>query len=163
MNIQKSAIKDAIIAQLQQQLNDALLSANNARLAAIDEQSVAETQYDTLGIEASYLAHGQSERAAQLMQQINAYSALELRQFDLDDAIAMSALVSVGLANDKTNCQHYFIGPHAGGIKVTIRGKLITVITPKAPLGKHLIGLYLEDRVDWPEQTEHHRIITDIC
>ena len=86
MNIEKQSLINTIIEQLEAELENALQSAETARLAAIDDQSVAETQYDTLGLEASYLAHGQSERAANLITQINAYKALPVKDFSIDDA-----------------------------------------------------------------------------
>ncbi|GAA5138069.1 hypothetical protein GCM10025767_19860 [Thalassotalea piscium] len=61
-----------LITYLKNELSALVNAANSARAASIDEQSVAETQYDTLAIEAGYLAEGQAKRA-QLI-------ALEIRQ-----------------------------------------------------------------------------------
>lgn len=50
-----------ISTRLQADLEVNMEAANEAREAAIHDESVPETQYDTIGLEASYLAHGQSK------------------------------------------------------------------------------------------------------
>ena len=70
MTINKQALVELIISDLQQALNQAISAANEAHAAAVDDQSVAETQYDTLAIEASYLAEGQSKRVQELQKAI---------------------------------------------------------------------------------------------
>ena len=58
----KLQIIDLILDDLRQAYQGAMHAADQAHSAATDDQSVAETQYDTLAIEAAYLAHGQSQR-----------------------------------------------------------------------------------------------------
>ena len=67
----KEKIIQDILNYLRQELSIIQEAANNAHLAATDDQSVAETQYDTLAIEASYLAEGQSRRVDELKLSIN--------------------------------------------------------------------------------------------
>ncbi|NMP15666.1 transcription elongation factor GreAB [Thalassotalea sp. Y01] len=161
MNIDKQHLKNKIISQLEVALQNAMASADSARKEATDDQSVAETQYDTLGLEASYLAHGQSERAAQLIEQIQAYKALEFRQFGEDDAIAISAVILLQ-SLDAMATQHYFIGPFAGGMQINVSDITITVITPNAPLARELIGLYQDDEFIWPSDSGHKRVISGL-
>jgi len=67
----KAEVISKILTYLQNELASLSTAAKNAHLAAIDDQSVAETQYDTLAIEASYLAEGQSRRVEALKKSIN--------------------------------------------------------------------------------------------
>lgn len=145
----KKLLIDAIIIQLKQELINAINSADMARQAATDDQSVAETQYDTLGLEASYLAHGQSERAEQIKQQIKQYQNLLIRDFDENDEINIGSLVK--LKNTIENGElHYFIGPCAGGLKIQFNDLIVMLITPQAPVAKELIGKSQFDLISLP-------------
>ncbi|WP_371187168.1 hypothetical protein [Thalassotalea maritima] len=157
----KTIILDAIIEQLHSELNTAISSADSARLAATDEQSVAETQYDTLGIEASYLAHGQSERAAALINDINLYKKLKSRCQQPLTEITIGALVEI--TGEQANQQrHYFIGPSSGGIKVCVDSLTITVISSEAPLAQELLQRQLDDEIVWPPKSNSYWLISQI-
>ena len=66
----KKRLLQKAIAHIKSELETAKLAADEAKNAATDEQSIAETQYDTLAIEASYLAHGQSVRYYELKNEL---------------------------------------------------------------------------------------------
>ncbi len=135
--IDKKSLVSLIIKNLQQELSQAVSAANEAHAAAVDDQSVAETQYDTLAIEASYLAEGQSRRVQELQEAIFDYQNLVLSKFDENKPIALSALVQLNTDNKK---QHwFFIGPAAGGFRCQLNEQHITVITPESPLGNTLM------------------------
>ena len=144
--IDKQALVALIIDNLKQELALAINAANEAHAAAVDDESVAETQYDTLAIEASYLAEGQSRRVQELQAAVNAYQALPLLAFDENKAIALSALVQ--LSADETKKHWFFIGPAAGGFRCQLDDQHISVITPKSPMGLALTGRYLEDDIE---------------
>ena len=144
--INKQALITLIISELKQALTQALSAANEAHAAAVDDQSVAETQYDTLAIEASYLAEGQSRRVQEIQTAIKGYQSLNLIDFDENKAIAITALVQ--LSKDSQNQQWFFIGPAAGGFRCKLSEQHITVITPQSPMGLALIGQYQEDDID---------------
>ena len=135
-----------IIKALQQELNQAVNAANEAHAAAVDDQSVAETQYDTLAIEASYLAEGQSRRVQTLKAAINTYRQLTLKAFTENNAITLTALVQ--LAKDNQTQHWFFIGPAAGGFRFKIAEQHITVITEQSPMGSALLDKYQDDNVD---------------
>ncbi len=145
-NIDKQALVTIIINELKQELNQAISAANEAHSAAVDDQSVAETQYDTLAIEASYLAEGQSRRVHKLQTAINDYQGLNLLDFDESRAIALTALVQ--LSKDCQNQHWFFIGPAAGGFRCTFPKQHITVITPQSPMGIALLDKFQEDDID---------------
>ena len=88
--INKKAIVALIVSELESELEHAVNSANDAHAAAVDDESVAETQYDTLAIEAGYLAEGQSRRVQELHAAIHSYQSLLLVTFDLNKAISLS-------------------------------------------------------------------------
>jgi transcription elongation GreA/GreB family factor len=145
-SINKQALIALIINSLEQDMNQAINAANEAHAAAVDDESVAETQYDTLAIEASYLAEGQSRRVQELQAAINDYQVLNLFTFNEQKKIGLSALVKLA---DKNQAQHwFFIGPAAGGFRCQLNGQNITVITPKSPMGLALMGKFLDDDIE---------------
>lgn len=141
----KEMLIKEIVDSLKGELNNTLEAAKNAHLAAIDDQSVAETQYDTLAIEAGYLAEGQTRRVQEIRQALAKYEVLKLMSFDEKSPIALSALVQ--LSKDAAENHWFFIGPAAGGFRTKIDEKHYTVITPQSPMGQAMLGKYLEDDV----------------
>ena len=95
LNIDKNIIIADVSAQLQQELTLALLAADNAHKAATDDQSVAETQYDTLAIEQSYLAEGQSRRVDEIRVAIKSLQSLKFEQVSNKTCVMMGSLVQV--------------------------------------------------------------------
>jgi transcription elongation GreA/GreB family factor len=94
-------------------------------------------KYDTRGLEASYLAHGQSRQAAEIQAAIAAFEKLDARKFGADEPIEVGAFVELDLNRETTA---YFIGPRAGGMEVFHDKREVTVITPQSPLGEQLVG-----------------------
>ncbi|TDR76054.1 GreA/GreB family elongation factor [Photobacterium lutimaris] len=139
----KPQIIDLILADLQQAYQSALHAADQAHSAATDDQSVAETQYDTLAIEAAYLAHGQSQRVAECLADINAYEQLKSALPQASQEIVLGCLVHILDEND--NEKWIFFGPTAGGIKVLVENHEVVVVTPTSPLGEALLGLMAEE------------------
>ncbi|BBB25653.1 GreA/GreB family elongation factor [Amphritea japonica] len=147
-----------VISQLQADLDTNIAAANKAREDATHEENVAENKYDTLGLEASYLAHGQSRRVEALEIEIAAYRSMLLRDFTEDSVVGLSALVTLE-AEDGT-LKYLFIGPAGGGIQIKYKSYTVIFITPEAPIGKVLMGRYSGDVVMLP-QGEFE--ITDLC
>ena len=140
----KQAVVKKIIKQLASELELYMKAANAARYEATHEQSKAENKYDTRGLEASYLARGQSKQAAEIAQAIEEFEALPIREFGPKDAIDVGALVQI---ETKREISIYFIGPRAGGTEVEHDKKEILVITPQSPLGQQLVGRRQGDKL----------------
>ncbi|WOH35979.1 hypothetical protein RI844_11360 [Thalassotalea fonticola] len=149
MILDKKQLINAIIIQLEEELKNAINSAEMARLAATDDQSVAETQYDTLGLEASYLAHGQSERAELIKRQIEQYQHFSINNFNENDEIDIGCIATLRAIENNAEL-YYFIGPSAGGLKLKFNGIHITLITPQAPVAKELLGKFQLDIITLP-------------
>ncbi|MFT6435009.1 MAG: transcription elongation GreA/GreB family factor [Candidatus Azotimanducaceae bacterium] len=140
----KAILCAVIVDQLEVAVNSASAAADQARDTATDKQNVAENKYDTLGLEAAYLAHGQSERVVQLTKALDDFRELQKR-------IQPHALVEIGslvsLQDDSGSARYVFIGPAAGGHMVTFENLDITVITASSPLGQSLMTLSVDDEV----------------
>ena len=133
----KRAIIQKITAKLVAELEIYFRAAQFSRAEATHESNKAENKYDTRGLEASYLARGQSRQAAELEAAIAEYQKLGVKKFAPGDAIAVGALVELEHGGENS---FYFVGPRAGGTEVIHDRKEILVITPQSPLGEQLIG-----------------------
>lgn len=140
----KRELVNKIIEQLATEMEMLFKAARAAHAEATHEQSKAEDKYDTRGLEASYLARGQSRQAAEIEQSIAEFKRLSLRAFTETDPIDVAAFVELHGRQEKN---FYFIGPRAGGTEVTFDKKEILVITPQSPLGQQLVGKKRGDRL----------------
>ncbi len=104
----KRAIIKKILGKLADELEVYFRAARFARAEATHEQNKAENKYDTRGLEASYLAHGQSRQAAELEAAIADFEKLKARAFGANEPIEVGALVELEMGGDNSL---YFIGP----------------------------------------------------
>ena len=139
----KRALIEKIIAKLNEELGVYFRAAQSSRAEATHESSKAENKYDTRGLEASYLARGQSKQAAELETSIEEFKKLEARKFSVGESIGVGALVELETGGEVS---FYFIGPRAGGTEVVQDKKEVLVITPQSPLGAQLMEKKQEDR-----------------
>lgn len=133
----KRAIIKKITDKLVGELEIYFRAAQFSRAEATHESNKAENKYDTRGLEASYLARGQSKQAAELEAAIAEYQKLAVRKFTNGDTINIGALVELEQLGEKS---FYFLGPRAGGTEIIHDQKEILVITPQSPLGEQLVG-----------------------
>lgn len=142
----KSHIFQLIIERIAQDRNILFNAAKTAHEASIHEENIPDNKYDTLGLEASYVAQGQANRAQEIRLALETYTQLELQSFDADAPIRLTALVT--LQDDDGAVKRVFIGPREGGLKIRYHGSEIMVITPGSPLGKNLIGKRSGDLIE---------------
>ena len=133
----KRSLIKKIITRLREELEIYFRAARASRTEATHEQSKAENKYDTRGLEASYLARGQSRQAAEIQGAITAFEKLEARTFGEAEPVDVGAFVELELNGESAA---YFIGPRAGGTEVIYDKREVLVITPESPLGQQLMG-----------------------
>lgn len=133
----KRALIKKIVARLTDELEIYFRAAQASRAEATHEQSKAENKYYTRGLEASYLARGQSKQAVEIQEAIAAFEKLDARKFDTGEPIDVGAFIELELNGEKTA---YFVGPRAGGTEVMHEKREVLVITPQSPLGGQLLG-----------------------
>ncbi|MEE9351597.1 MAG: hypothetical protein V3U78_05005 [Thiotrichaceae bacterium] len=139
--------KKSIYAQILEQLENNLDTLQCAVEATYERSTHAETKaenkYDTFGLEASYLAHGQSVRVQEIEHALMVYKAFNLTTFDEDTPIGLSALVTLEAEDGEQS--KVWLGSEAGGMKVEYKSEEVTIVTPQSPLGKKLMGKYQHD------------------
>ena len=142
----KPLLQQLIHERLQADLALAQRAAQSAHEAATHEENIAENKYDTLGLEASYLAAGQSRRVEEIRQALAAWEGLRLRSFDGAQGIQLGALVWLVDARGVEQC--LLLGPDGAGLKVTLDAQQVRVISPRAPLGQRLLGCGPGDEIE---------------
>lgn len=133
--------KREILKLLRERVNADLAVMNAAQRTVVEgathEENKPENDKDTRALEQSYLARGQAQRVVELQSELNQLKALELRPFSAQTAIAVGALVAV---DDGNALVHYFIAPAGGGLRLTLDGVEVRVVTPQSPIARALLG-----------------------
>lgn len=134
----KLFLQQQVCQRLEADLGLLIGAAETARQAATHEESKAENKYDTRGLEASYLAAGQSRRVEEIRRALAAWRALQMRPYDDASGIQLGALVWLADAADRPQC--LLLGPDGAGLKLRHADQEIVLITAQAPLGRQLLG-----------------------
>jgi transcription elongation GreA/GreB family factor len=143
--IDKIELIGQIRGRLEAELEMIIQAAKSAHEAATHEESKSEDQHDTRGLESSYLAGAQAQRAMEIQQQIHFYRVMEPRSFGTRDPISPMAVVELECAGKRS---YYFIAPQGGGLKIQFGSISVQVITPQSPLGEELVGRKQGDSVE---------------
>ena len=140
----KRALTQNIIAQLNAELALQTDAANTARDEATNEESRAEDKYDMRSQSAAYLAAGQARLAGEIADAIAAWQAVPVRAFAPGEEIAAGALVTLEAGGRR---DLYFVGPHSGGLETRAGDATVVVVTSASPLGRQLVGRRVGDQV----------------
>lgn len=143
--LDKAALIAAAMAQLRRDADALRESARQTREGAVHEESRAENDKDTRGLEATYLARGQAARVEEMEEAITKLRFLELRAFGPDDPIGPSALVTL---EGEDGERRYLLVPVAGGLRVEVDGRTVQLLTPASPLGRALVGKQTGDEME---------------
>jgi transcription elongation GreA/GreB family factor len=134
----KEEVLEKIIASLNADLTLLTQAAKTAHAAATHAECLPDNKYDTTALEASYVAQGQANRAQDIRRALESYRSLALRTFDDTTPIRLTALVTIEAEDG--SCRQLFLGPDAGGLKLTEKSEECIVITPESTLGRALLG-----------------------
>ncbi|TWR92608.1 transcription elongation factor GreAB [Pseudomonas saxonica] len=141
----KNAVYLLLLKKLEVDLDVLQRAAQTAYEASTDKENIAENKYDTLGLEASYLATGQARRVEEIRQALKNCQAMTQAPYDTAQGIQVGDLIRLEAVNG--NEQWVFLAPDAAGLKLIQDDQTITVITPRAPLGAALLRKQPDDDV----------------
>lgn len=136
--LEKSQVIDALIEKLRAELVAADQASRDAAAYATDEESRAESKWDTQGLEASYLAAGQAGQAKQLAEALSILQGQRSELVRPCSSVQRGALVQCKLGRVT---EWFFFAPSGGGETLTLDGTEVTVITADSPLAHRLLGL----------------------
>ena len=142
----KTLLLDKILTSLEAKRELAINAAMEAYNTATADENIAENKYDTLGLEASYLAQGQAQRVAEIEDDIAAYKSL-MNNISLNSGlITLGSLVHI--VDEKGAAQTLFLGPKAGGLSIYDNELEIKIITPHSPIGAALLKRQQDDEFE---------------
>ena len=142
----KVLLLEKIISALQATYENAVEAAMRAYNTATNDENVAENKYDTLALEASYLAHGQAQRVAECEADIAAFKKLSILDNAGKSIVTLGCLVEL-IDNDDKH-KYVFLGPSAGGLKLIFEQNEVIIVTPSSPLGGALMRRELDDEIN---------------
>ncbi|MDQ6992134.1 MAG: GreA/GreB family elongation factor [Mariprofundus sp.] len=134
--INKQAILTLIIEQLKTDLTISEKALQIARETAVHSDCMGSSRYETMGLEASYLAQGQGTRLLEVERALTYFKQLIV--VETVTTIGLSSLIE--LEDDQGDRQLLWLAADAGGLKIRYDNRPVTVITPRAPLGRALVG-----------------------
>lgn len=144
----KSQLKNAVLQSIDDSIQAALEAAQAAQESAAHENNQPENQYDTLSLEAAYLAHGQSERILGLQEDRITIARWVVLDYGDDDDIGTGALVYLKREEERGDGSGRWLWlALIGGWQITVDGQRVQVISVQAPLATQLIGKGLNDDV----------------
>jgi transcription elongation GreA/GreB family factor len=134
----KFLLQQQVLERLAEDLLQTEQAARAAHESATHEENIAENKYDTLGLEAAYLATGQARRAEAIRQAIGHWRQFRPHPYDASKGIQLGALVC--LVDSGGRQQHLFLGPDGGSMKLVSGDRLVQVISSAAPLCRAMLG-----------------------
>ncbi|MEO8874796.1 MAG: GreA/GreB family elongation factor [Polyangiaceae bacterium] len=140
--ISKNELKSQLLVALKAELAGAEAAYNSTKAGATHEEAKPENDKDTRALEASYLARGQAVRVEELRGAVADVEAMTTRE-NMPDRVVLGVVVEV---DDDEKISTYFMAQHGGGAKLC--DGAIQTITPKAPLGRALLGKSVGDAAE---------------
>lgn len=141
----KLLLQQQVLDRLAEDLLQVEQALREAHEAATHEENIAENKYDTLGLEAAYLATGQARRAEAIRQAMARWRQFRPRPHVAGQGIQLGALVCLVDSDDRE--QHLFLGPDGGSMKLLHGTQFVQVISSEAPLCQALLGKCEGDEV----------------
>jgi transcription elongation GreA/GreB family factor len=157
----KAELLKQIIATLKTDHELLLQAAKSSHAAATHEDNVPDSKYETLALEASYIAQGQANRAQQVKQALEDYRQLQLQDFAENAPIRLTALVR--LEDESGQQRTIFLGPAAGGLRLDYGSDEVVIISPDSPIGEQLIGRQVGDDFALEGAILREYEIIDVC
>lgn len=141
----KFLLQQQVVNRLAEDLLQAEEALRAAHETATHEENIAENKYDTLGLEAAYLATGLVRRAEAIRQALANWRQFRPLPYDARKGVQLGALVC--LVNSDGKQQHLFLGPDGGSMQLVSGTQRVQVISTEAPLGRAMLGRCEGDEV----------------
>jgi len=134
----KKEILSELMKELTREYENLHRAALEAREAAISEEAKPENEYDTRGLEASYLAGAQAHRANEIKSLLALVKTMAPRSYTGDEPIGTMSLVKVRI--DDQDERLFFMVPFESGHELKVKGSSILCLSLDSPLGRELKG-----------------------
>lgn len=141
----KFLLQQRVLERLAEDLLHVEQAARAAHETATHEENIAENKYDTLGLEAAYLATGQARRAEAIRQAMANWRQFRPGAYDAAKGIQLGALVCLVDADNRQ--QALFLGPDGGSMTLMSDAEVVQVLSADAPLARAMLGKCEGDEV----------------
>ena len=145
--IDKDDLMRVVCDAIQHSITTTTARARATAASAVNDEQRPENEYDTRGLEESYLAAGQAQRVADLEVELASLRSLPIARFRPGAPIAATALVRV--EDEDGEARVVFLLPAAGGVVVEMDGEKISIVSPQLPLGQAMVGRSEDDDFDF--------------
>ena len=130
----KFLLQQQVLERLAEDLRQAEQAVRVAHETATHEENIAENKYDTLGLEAAYLATGQARRAEGIRQAMANWRQFRPHPYDASKGIQLGALVCLVDSDHKQ--QLLFIGPAGGSMQLVSGAQFVSGHQQRSPFGQ---------------------------
>lgn len=127
----------SLLATLREEVQHAVDASKDAAEYATNAESKAESQWDTQGLEASYLAAGQASQAKQWAEAIEELQSEREDLLKPRESVRLGALFSCEFDGAE---EYFFFAGTAGGQIIRMDSHDVTVITAQSPLAGRLLN-----------------------
>ncbi len=144
----KKVILAGILKELEQQRMELQENLDTTKQAAVDAPGAMQSKSDTTKFQMNTLANAMRRSLTDKDQVIHALKDFSASQIKDHDTVQIGAIVEV--KEDNGQQLTYFSLTQGGGTEIHHAGKLITVVTPNAPISAFLLGKKKGDTVEFP-------------
>jgi hypothetical protein len=143
--INKTALLAEIIHKLEAEVKQLRESFEEAKLTSIEAPGRMQSRYDTMGVEAAWVADGLAKSIEEKVEGV--YKLKNFRMPEDPERVSIGCLVGIGPENGDIESV-FWILPACGGISIPIDDNLtLQTVMPQAPVARALIGKSLDDEV----------------
>lgn len=143
--INKTALLQEIIHKLEAEVKQLRESFEEAKLTSIEAPGRMQSRYDTMGVEAAWVADGLAKSIEEKVEGV--YKLKNFRMPEDPERVSIGCLVGIGPENGDIESV-FWILPACGGISVPLDDNLtLQTVMPQAPVARALIGKSLDDEV----------------
>lgn len=143
--INKTSLLSELIDLIRSDIAEQRKSFDFARQTSIDAPGRMQSRYDTMGVEAAWVADGLAKSLNEKEMHIVRLQKIQINESPKNVCIGSIVVIS---SDDSSPQEHYFILPVASGYKLQAENLSITTLTPLTPLGKVLVGKEVGDEIE---------------
>ena len=157
--LDKRKVFEWVVERLEQEIGQMKTGYEEARRTSIEAPGRMQSRYDTMGVEAAWVADGLARNIEGKLQSLSV-----LRAFNLPASpprVALGCIAGVGHDMKATEAA-YFLLPGCGGLVIPaeVSSYEIRVITPQSPIGRELLGKAVGDDVRVRRQRPEPDVVT---
>ena len=156
MQIDKTKLLEAVLQIVEAEIEHLQTGLAHAKHAKLEAPGRMQSRYDTMGIEAGWVADGLNKTLGEKQESLRLLTRF---QFPAETKrVGLGSLVGIGSRNGLPQ-DFYFVLPGAGGTSITLENNEINIITPQAPIARKISGKMLGNEIILDPQKRESLVI----